>query len=284
MSQLDPGWLDTQYNNRARVPEHAAIIDRWRQASQLVREQSPACRIGLAYGEGPDETVDVFPAAEPDAPVLVFIHGGYWRALDKADHSFIAPSFVADGAAVVIPNYSLCPEASVEHIALQMTRLVAWTARHAPAFRADPSRIALVGHSAGGHLAAMMLGCRWKDVDPELPLKPLRGALSISGLYDLEPLRHTPFIAPDLKLTPASVKRLSPAFFPRPKRPLYAVVGGDESEEFLRQNQMIRDQWGPTAVPVCETLAGRHHFDILHNLVEPAGRLHHLALRLLGLR
>ncbi|MBT9594724.1 MAG: alpha/beta hydrolase [Vitreoscilla sp.] len=284
MSQLDPGWLDTQYNNRARVPEHVAIIDRWRQASQLVREQSPACRIGLAYGEGSDETVDVFPAAEPDAPVLVFIHGGYWRALDKADHSFIAPSFVADGAAVVIPNYSLCPAVSIEHIALQMTRLVAWTVRHAPAFRADPGRIALVGHSAGGHLAAMMLGCRWKDVDPGLPLQPLRGALSISGLYDLEPLRHTPFIAPDLKLTPASVKRLSPAFFPRPKRPLYAVVGGDESEEFLRQNQMIRDQWGPTAVPVCETLAGRHHFDILHNLVEPAGRLHHLALRLLDLR
>ena len=136
MSQLDTGWLDTQYNNRARVPEHMAIIDRWRQASQLVREQSPACRIGLSYGEGSDETVDVFPAAEPGAPILIFIHGGYWRSLDKADHSFIAPSFVSDGAAVVIPNYSLCPAVTVEQIALQMTRLLAWTVRHAAAFRA----------------------------------------------------------------------------------------------------------------------------------------------------
>jgi arylformamidase len=80
------------------------------------------------------------------------------------------------------------------------------------------------------------------------------------------------------------VRRLSPAFFPRPRRPLYAVVGGDESDEFMRQNQLIRDQWGPTAVPVCETLVGHHHFNVLHNLADPAGRLHDLALRLLGLR
>jgi arylformamidase len=284
MSRLDdPQWLDAQYNNRALVPEHAAIFDRWRQASQLVRDQT-RCELDVPYGQAPDERLDIFPAASAGAPVLVFIHGGYWRALDKSDQSFIAPSFVSDGAAVVVPNYALCPAVSIEHIALQMTRVIAWVWHHAGEFGGDRGRIALAGHSAGGHLAAMLLGCRWKDVDADMPLQPLQGALSISGLYDLEPIRLTPFLADDLRLTPANVRRLSPAFFPRPRRPLYAVVGGDESSEFLRQNQLIRDQWGPTAVPVCETLVGHHHFNVLHNLADPAGRLHELALRLLGVR
>ena len=114
---------------------------------------------------------------------------------------------------------------------------------------------------------------------------PLAGALSISGLYDLEPIRHTPFLQADVRLTPAAVARLSPAFFPRPKNGrLYATVGLDESDEFLRQNMLIRDVWGPTAVPVCETIPASNHFTVLNSLVDPAGRLHELALRLLNLR
>jgi arylformamidase len=232
--------------------------------------------------------LDLFPASTPSAsgaPVLIFIHGGYWRSLDKSDFSFIAPSFTADGAMVVVPNYALCPAVSVEHIALQMTEAVAWTVRHAAEYGGDPRRIALAGHSAGGHLAAMLLSCRWKEVGEDLPVQPLAGALSISGLYDMEPLRHVPSLQADLKLTPASVKRLSPAFFPRPKGgKLYTTVGLDESDEFLRQNRLIRDVWGPTAVPVCETLAGENHFSVVEGLADPAGRLHDLALRLLNLR
>lgn len=284
MNMLDPQWLDAQYNNRARIPEHPALFERWRKASAAARAGSPGARLDVAYGPEATQRLDVFPTTAPNAPVLVFIHGGYWRSLDKADHSFVAPSFVADGAHVVVANYSLCPAVGIEQIALEMTRVVAWVHANAASFGADPTRIALAGHSAGGHLAAMLLCCRWKDVDAALPLQPLLGALSISGLYDLEPLRHTPFIQGDLQLTARSANRLSPVFFARPKRPLYAVAGGLESEEFLRQNTLIRDQWGPTAVPVCETVSGANHLDILHHLADPESRLHELALRLLGLR
>ncbi|WP_374673731.1 alpha/beta hydrolase [Ideonella sp.] len=282
MALADPAWLDAEYNARAAIADHPAIFERWRAASGLARSQLP-CELDVAYGADPAERLDVFPAGD-GAPVLVFVHGGYWRSLDKADHRFIAPSFVADGAAVVLPNYSLCPAASIEQIAVQTARAVAWVLQHIREFGGDPSRVALAGHSAGAHLVAMLLCCRWKDVAPGLPLQPLQGGLGISGLYDLEPVRQAPFLADDLRLTPASVRRLSPAFFPRPRRPLYAVVGGDESSEFHRQTQLIRDQWGPTSVPVCETLVGQHHLSILTSLADPAGRLHDLALRLLTLR
>ena len=283
MSRYDAEGLNAQYDNRARVADHARHLARWPEASALARVQVDG-RLDLRYGAGPSETLDLFLPAQGSAPVLVYLHGGYWRALDKNDFSFVAPAFTQAGALVAVPNYALCPAVSIEDITWQMVRALQWLWQNVAQYGGDPQRIAVVGHSAGGHLAAMMLSCRWKQVDEALPAQLVGGAMSISGLFDLEPLRHTPFLQADLKLTPASVRRLSPAFFPRPKGKLYAVVGAAESEEFLRQNQLIRDVWGPTAVPVCETLPGRNHFDVLESLVDPAGRLHDLALRLLGLR
>jgi arylformamidase len=281
----DPAWLDAEYNNRVRVADSMAQLAKWAEASALARERSPRKVLDVRYGDGPNETLDVFPAASPNAPVLIYLHGGYWRALDKSDFSFVAPSFVADGAMVVAPNYALCPAVTIEDIALQMVKAVAWTWRHAADHGGDPNRMALVGHSAGAHLAAMLLSCRWKQVDDKLPLTPVAGALAISGLYDLEPIRRTAFLQDDLQLTPTQVNRLSPAFFPRPKAgKLYAVVGADESSEFIRHNQLIRDQWGPTAVPVCETVPSKNHFSVLESLADPKGRLHDLALRLVDLR
>jgi arylformamidase len=287
--RLDPAWLTAQYDNRARVPDFARHLQRWADASALARTAAGA-RLDVAYGGGEKETLDVFPAAvapgvAKPAPVLVFIHGGYWRALDKSDFSFVAPAFNAAGAAVVLPNHALCPAVDIEHICLQLARAVAWTWRNAASFGGDPSRIALAGHSAGGHLVTMLLSCRWKELADDLPAQPLAGALSVSGLYDLEPIRHTPMLQRDLNLTPASVARLSPAFFPRPKgTKLYATVGLDESDEYLRQNKLIRDQWGPTAVPVCETVPGTNHFSVISTLADPSSRLFELGLRLLGLR
>lgn len=280
----DPAWLEQQYNNRARVPDWAEHVRKWTEASALTRQQSD-CTLDIAYGDGAGERLDLFRpvASQGRAPVLVFIHGGYWRSLDKSQHSFVAASFNAEGALVVVPDYALAPAVTLEHIALQMTRALAWVWRNAAHHGGDPRRIVVAGHSAGGHLAAMLLTCRWKSVSDDLPLQAIAGALSISGLYDLEPMRLTPSLQADLRLTPASVKRLSPAFFPRPRSRLVTVVGEKESEEFLRHNQLIRDQWGPTAVPVCEAIPGADHFSILRQLADPASRLHGLGRQLLGL-
>jgi arylformamidase len=282
MSRFDPAWLDVQYNNRARIPEHAQIFERWAKASAHARENT-SCRIDLPYGEGPNETLDVFPSAHGDAPVLVFIHGGWWRSLDKRDHSFIAPAFTQAGAMVVVPNYALCPSVGIETIALQMTRALAWTFRHAAQHGGDPKRIVVAGHSAGGHLAAMLLCCRWLQVGLDLPEQLVASALSVSGVFDLEPVCHTPFLQADLRLTPASAQRLSPVHFPAPAGRLFATVGANESEEFLRQNESIRAAWGARAVPICEAVPGTHHLDVLHELADPQARLHGLALQLLGL-
>ena len=282
-SRHDPAWLDAEYDMRARHPEHVQIGARWQTASALV-QRLESWRGDVRYGPGENETLDIYPTPAANAPVLVFIHGGYWRSSDKSLHAFLAPSFTAAGALVVVPNYALCPAVTIEHIALQLTRALAWVHRHAGLYGGDPQRIVVAGHSAGGHLATMMLGCRWKDVDPSLPANLVSGALAISGLYDLEPLRHAPFIRDDIRLAPASVRRLSPAFFPRPRKPLVTAVGGDETAEFRRQSALIRDQWGPTSVPASETIPSANHFTILHNLADPNGRLHRHALGLLGLR
>lgn len=283
MSEPTPAWYDAQYNNRARIPDALQILERWANASAHTRAQT-RCVLDVPYGDAPSEKLDIFPAAAPNAPVLVHIHGGYWRALDKRDQSFVAASFVDAGAMVVVPNYALCPAVTIEHIALQLVRALAWVWRNAAAHGGDPGRIVVSGHSAGGHLAAMLLACDWRAVAPDLPADLVKASLSISGLFDLEPLRHAPFLAPDLNLTEASAFKLSPAYWPAPSAgPLHALVGAEESEEFVRQNELIRARWGAAVVPVCETVPGTHHLSVLHELADPQARTHRLALELLGL-
>ena len=282
MPRYDPKWLNVQYDNRARVPDHGRIFERWSRDSEIARERFSR-RLDVAYGSSPAETLDIFPSTRADAPVLVFVHGGWWRAFDKRDHSFVAPPFTREGAMVVVPNYALAPSVTIDTIALQMARALEWVWRHAALYGGNPERIVVAGHSAGGHLAAMLLSCRWNMLGADLPDRLVSGGVSISGVFDLEPLRQTPLLKADLRLDAASVRRLSPALFPAPTGPLYATVGALESDEFLRQNQLIREAWGEAAVPICESIAGANHFDVLDDLIQPHGRLHGLTLRLLGL-
>ncbi len=285
MATYDKVWLDRMYNNRALVPDHGDYFARWQSVSAQVRAQQSR-RLDLRYGADPAETLDQFPSTRYKAPVVVFIHGGYWRSLDKADHSFIAPALTRHGACVVVPNYALCPAVTIPQITLQMVQALAWTWRHVARYGGDTQRITVIGHSAGGHLAAMMLQCQWKAFAPDLPTQLVKNALSISGLYELESVMHTPFLQGSLKLTAAQVRRTSPAWMPRPRGAgqrgrLFSVVGADESPEFLRQNLLIQQAWGRRAVPVSEALPGLNHFSVLEALPQSGHRLQELALELL---
>ena len=289
LQNLDGAALDRQYNNRALVPDFAEHLARW--AADSVQARSQPCVLDLPYGSGPKETLDIFPAAgvpgTAGAPVLVFLHGGYWRGMDKADHSFVAPPFTQAGACVVVPNYALCPAVTVPQIVLQMVRALAWTWRHVAEYGGDPNRITVAGHSAGGHLAAMLLACQWQRWVPDLPPRLVRNGLSISGLYELDSIRRTPLLNPDLRLTPAQARKASPAWLPSPglaagRGQLVSVAGGDESPAFLLHNQLIRQAWGRRVVPVCEVMPGLNHFSILGALAQPGTRVHSLAAELLA--
>ncbi|MDP4300033.1 alpha/beta hydrolase [Leptothrix discophora] len=264
--------LDALYDNRARVPEHGQIFERWAGASARARERLPGVQVDLAYGPTAGQRLDVFPCDEDGAPVLFFIHGGWWRSLDKSQHGFVAPAFVQGGATVVVPNYDLCPAVSIGEIAQQMTRALAWTWREIGRFGADRRRLLVVGHSAGAHLAAMMLACDWAHVGADLPTDLVRRSVGLSGVYDLEPVSRVGFLRDDLRLAAADVPRWSPASFPAPRGRHAAFVGGDESTAFLAQNAALARAWGPRAVPVCETLPGLNHFTIVDELAEPGTR------------
>lgn len=282
MTAPDPAWLDLMYNNRALVPEYPTHFTRWIEASAQARN-TQSCTLNLAFGPGDGDRLDVFPAAKGAAPVVVFIHGGYWRSLDKADCSFVAPAFTEAGACVVIPNYDLCPAVTIPEITLQMVRALAWIYRNVARFGGDPDRITVIGHSSGGHLAAMLLACLWPEFAKDLPADLVKNALSISGLYELESMRHAPFVKDSLKLTPAQVAQASPAWLPPPEQGvLYAVAGSLESEEFLRHSALIEQAWGRRVVPVREALPGLNHFSILEALVQPGHRLNQLALQLVA--
>jgi len=278
---LDGAWLDEQYNNRARIPSHPQIFERWARTSAAVRERYSR-RLDVRYGDGEFETLDIFPSTRANAPVLFFVHGGWWRSLDKSDHSFIAPALVDAGVTVVMVNYGLAPGVSIEQIALQMTQALAWTYREIGLYGGNRKRIVLAGHSAGAHLATMLLGCDARLLGDDLPSHIATHALAISGVYELEPVRRTPFLKDDLKLTPRAVARLSPARWAPPRGArVFATVGALESEEFLRHNSLLCAAWGTRAVTLCEQIEGANHLDVLDGLAAPEGRLHQLAMQLL---
>lgn len=276
-----PEWYDRMYNNRALVPDFADHLKGWTEQSKTARKLLGGLT-DISYGAGPNETLDMFPANAVNAPVMVFLHGGYWRALDKSDQSFIAPSFTREGVCVVVPNYALCPAVSIPEIVMQMVKALAWVWRYIHEWGGDAKRIHVVGHSAGGHLAAMLLACEWQRYADDLPADLVKSGLSVSGLFELESVMRSPILQSDLRLDDAQVVRCSPAWMPRPAHGTFcSVVGGLESDEFIRHHRLIQLAWGKAYVPVCEALPGLHHFSVLSALAERGTYLNRLALRCL---
>ena len=276
-----PEWYDRMYNNRAWVPDFANHLQHWTEQSKTARHQLRGLT-DISYGDGPNENLDIFPANLAHAPVMVFLHGGYWRALDKSDQSFIAPSFTREGVCVVVPNYALCPMVTIPDIVMQMVKALTWVWRYISEWGGDPSRIYVVGHSAGGHLAAMMMACQWQRYADDLPADLVKSGLSVSGLFELESVMRSPMLQSDLRLDEAQVLRCSPAWMPTPAQcNFWSVVGALESDEFIRQHMLIQQAWGKACVPVCEALPGLHHFNVLSALAESGSYLNRLALRFL---
>jgi len=274
-------YYNQQYNARASIPDHPYVFTRWVRESEQVRRRHAAL-LDLAYGEASGERLDFFPASRRDAPLLVFIHGGWWRSLDKSDFSFIVPAYTRAGFNVALTNYTLAPEAGIEHIVAQQAKALGWLYHHAEQTDFDNTKIFIAGHSAGAHLAAMMLATKWPELDHALPPDLLKAGILLSGLYDLQPLLQAPFVNLDLQLTPQRAALLSPALhLPPPATPFVTAVGGLESDEFKRQNALLGQAWSASH-HVDIALPDANHLTICDAFSTPGTALFEAALRFLA--
>ncbi len=268
-----PEFVERGYNNRAAVPDHPRWFAWYAEKSAAARA-ALTHRADLRYGPGPKETLDLFVPDGTARGTFVFFHGGYWRALDKGDISFVAAPFVAQGLAVAAVNYDLCPDIPIAAVVDECRRSVAWVAREGDRHGASSARIVVGGNSAGGHLAAMLLATEPAALG--IDARTFAGAVSVSGVHDLTPLVLFSFNK-DLKLDVDEALRLSPAFLePRYSAPLLLAVGADETAEFLRQTWIQWDRW-PQSRPMGMTapliVPARDHFSVLAEYADGASAL-----------
>jgi arylformamidase len=270
--EYDREGLDREYDNRAKVADSARHLAAYTSESATARATLPA-RLDIPYGPSPAETLDVFPPPGPGpAPVQVFIHGGYWRSLDKSDFSFVARAFHLDAVVAVI-NYGLIPSIGMEELVRQCRAALAWVYRNARMFGGDPERIFVSGHSAGGHLVAMAMVTDWRAFGG-LPADLVKGGAAVSGLYDLEPIRLC-YLNDTLKLGPDEARRHSPVeLVPNRPGPVLLAVGALEGPEYHRQTEDLARRWSARG-GACTVLdmTGLDHFSIVAQLNERTSQL-----------
>ena len=258
--------IDAQYNPAIKLTDITAPGKHYAQRSAHARDTLP-CTLDVPYGPTRVETLDIFPADVPNAPVFVFLHGGYWRALSSKDFSCVALGLQPLGITTVVVNYALCPQVSIDEITRQVRAAVAWTHRHIADHGGDPTRVALGGHSAGAHLTAMCLQTPWAQ-DYGLPSDPLVAAVLVSGIYDIAPLRYS-YLQPMIQLDDGIIRRNSPLFSVRPcATPVWVNWGDEETPEFARQASSFHAAWqqaGNTgelsALPQADHYRGIHGFE-----------------------
>lgn len=279
--EIDP-FFERQYNARASIPDHAQIFARWAEASARVRAGAE-CALDLRYGPGEKQTLDIFAARGRSRALLMYLHGGYWRSLDKSDFSFLAPAFTALDATVAVVNYDLAPQVTVGRIVEEARAAVVWLLSHGAEHGANPARLYVAGHSAGAHLTAMLFATDWARAVPGLPPNVLKGGVAVSGIYDLAALVQTSMNA-DIRLTEETAREWSPAYLePRAKAPLVLAVGGDESSEFRLQTELLAERWGKAVEVRQVPLPGYHHLNVIEQLGVAGSPLHAAAARLMRL-
>jgi arylformamidase len=251
---------ELEYNNRARVPEHPALMAGWaRDAAAYRNANAPRA---LSYGPGARNNIDFF-AGDGRGPIVIFIHGGYWQALDGSSFSHCARGLNAHGIDVAIPSYDLCPQVSVDTIIQQMRAAARELARLG-------RPLVVSGHSAGGHLAACLLATDWPALDTLLPKELVIAVYSISGLFDLVPLVGTS-INKALGLDSASARAASPLFWKPPAQGILdVVVGEQESGEYHRQSRTIAAAWSAAGLPTrYGSIPDANHFTVIAPLADP---------------
>ena len=260
---LTPEFVEREYNNRALVPDHPAYFERWKRDSEYVRS-TLECRLDLPYGADPRHRIDLFPAKGARG-TLVFIHGGYWRSLDKAMFSWLASPWVAAGFNVAMPNYRLCPSVRIEDIVSDLLAAMRWLFEAAPRHGVDLRRVVVSGHSAGGHLVAALFAAPREQLGFDTGM--IAGGVPLSGIFDFAPLRLFSFNQ-DFGLDDAAVARLDLVRRrPTLDAPLVVAAGAAESSEFQRQSRELAQAWKPQ-VRKLHLLPGVHHFSIVDAFAE----------------
>jgi arylformamidase len=270
--------IDAVYNPSATAADAEATLRGW-DARSAAAVAELDCRLDVRFGPTREEHCDVFPAGD-GAPLHLFVHGGYWRRFSARDHAFVARPLVAAGITTVVVNYALCPAVSLDEIVRQTRAAIAWAFAHGGrAFGADPGRLTISGHSAGAHLVAMALATDWPGAYG-LPADLVKGAVAVSGLYDLGFLPWS-YVQPKVQATWDQVARLSPqARLPRSAPPLLVAVGERETSEFRRQSRDFHAAWTAAGLPgsFLEP-AGKDHFTVLEELERPGSELHDALVR-----
>lgn len=265
--------LESQYNVRAKRPDYDQVVADWNRRSEAFRSGSGGF-LDAAYGPAERHRVDIFTAGEDGAPTLVYLHGGYWQRGDKSAYSFVAEPFVARGVNVALMSYTLCPTATVPGITDEIRRGLAWLYRHSGEYGLAGDRINVTGHSAGGHLTAMMLATRWPELDADLPADLVKSGIPISGLYDLAPLRRTT-INHAAGIDDDAARTCSPLFLePAPGARVLAVAGGAETAAFHTQMAALAEQWSAAGASIEQYVEPEvDHFDVVNRLADPSSEL-----------
>jgi arylformamidase len=275
--------LDHQYNNRLNAPDHEYHLQQWELVNRET-EKKYKLQKNIPYGEGERETLDIFPSEKSIAKTLVFIHGGYWYKNGPFDVYLIAEAFRAYGITIVLISYPLMPEYSMDQLVLSCRKAIGWLHQNLSQYNGDPEQIYIAGHSAGGHLAAMMMATNWPEFDPSISAGTIKGICAISGLYNLLPVQLC-YVNDTLKMDKETATRNSPVqLSPHKSCPLILAVGGEETAEYKEQSRELYDEWTAKGADVQYLeIADTNHFSVLTSLLDHSSVLHKTFFRMMNM-
>lgn len=279
--EYDKDSLDKQYNNRFNVPDHEKHLAQWELLSHEA-EKKYTVHKNIPYGKLADEKLDIFPSPQPDSKTLIFIHGGYWYKHVAADFYLIAEAFHSYGVTTVLIDYPLMPAFKMEQLVISCRQAIHWIYQNIDKYNGNPDQLYVSGHSAGGHLASMMMATGWEEFDHTPNNDMIKGICAISGLYNLLPVQLC-YVNDVLQMDEATAINNSPVqLSPQTSCPLVLAVGANETSEYLEQSRELYSSWANknAAIELME-IEGTDHFSILGTMLDKSSSLHLAMCRLM---